>query len=245
MIRFKNWQIQNDRDQDSVLRYLRSISGTFESFLGFSNEELEECRVFISDKNENPRLIENYNPIRLRLSNAVRENNWELIFELSHELGHFYLRQRNLERREIIHWLEETFCEAMSIYTLYQFLKDWQPENERPQFQQYIDWQYYTEEVRGLNNVTNLDELIRFDQASEEKREERTYERKLLCDAIRKKPQDIICFSRYLDFKTDENIPLLNIDALKKEYPNNSIVEIIEKIQPNINCELCQNKPKS
>lgn len=78
----------------------------------------EQCIVYNEPTAPCPMLVTNRAPIRIR-TNSASLNYWaQYIYQLSHELTHYVIRQYKEDKDAIVKWFEETICEAMSLYIL-------------------------------------------------------------------------------------------------------------------------------
>lgn len=87
----------------------------------------------------------------------VRRQNWNEIYQLSHELLHisFYEHNENTLAKDCI-WIEEIVCEAYSIMCLERFARD-----ERIQWVGYLYDDFYIRNgnVNNVDTVSSVDEL--------------------------------------------------------------------------------------
>lgn len=123
----KNW-ILIEQTQDEV-NYMRPIFtfilDQFVEIFGADIMEAEWCIVFNSVSAPCPMLITNQTPIALR-TDVKSLGIWnQYVYQLSHELTHYVIRQYKENKDSIIKWFEETLCEAMSLYILRQSSDKW------------------------------------------------------------------------------------------------------------------------
>lgn len=122
-----NWiLIEHTQDEIEYMGPLFSfVLGQFVEIFGDKLMKAELCVVFNEANAPYPMLITSQDPIRLRV-NVVLLNYWaQFIYQLSHELTHYVIRQYKENRNSIIKWFEETLCEAMSLYILRQSSTKW------------------------------------------------------------------------------------------------------------------------
>ena len=85
----------------------------------------EKCLIYNDPEAECPMLIINAIPIQIRLAQSSL-NYWaQTIFQLSHELCHYCIRQRKDNKNYTLSWFEEIVCEAISLYFLKWAADNW------------------------------------------------------------------------------------------------------------------------
>ena len=101
----------------------------------------EKCIVFNDPTSECPMLIINTNPVMIRLAQSSTSYWAQTVYQLSHEICHYAIRQGKANKDYTLSWLEETICEAMSLYMLQYSAEKWCkcPLSQRaPQFSKSI-----------------------------------------------------------------------------------------------------------
>ena len=227
-------------------KYMRQIFNflmiRFYEIFGNKSFESEYCLVENKPDAESPMLIINATPIKIRTS-VCQLSYWsQYIYQLSHELTHYVIRQNKLNKNLIIKWFEETICEAMSLYILNWCSEHWSKcelSCINPDYHTCIQNYYqdiYNDTIKSksdskLQQCQSLSDLQTIENTSEDKRFNRTFERNLLVDAFIKHPNDIGTFVTYTLYMQNS----LLIDFSKwKENDNSPLVPILESIQPII-----------
>lgn len=161
----------------------------------------------------------------------------QVIYQLSHELTHCFIYCNNKDNNKKSKWIEETICEAMSLYYLKYFLNNWNATNLSkisPDYfksiEKYLNNILKKEGTNKLSNCNNIQELMILNEHCEENREDRLNEMKTLYGLI-----DDASIEGLLKYKNfiDGN-DLLNIQKYKDNYQNNEAVNYICSIQRKI-----------
>ena len=196
-----------------------------------------------------------YESSSLRASNGFDErhmielsiisyNYWcKLMYQLSHELTHCFIFCNNQSQAHKASWIEETICEAMSLYFLKLMINKWVRLNLRQRNQNYIkDVRSYLQDIIDdndgaikrnyrLTNCKDMSELLEIDKTSETQREDRKAVMIELYSHIRK--EDVEGLIKYRDFvKTGEKI--LHTEKYRQAFPGNPAVAYLCDLQDNI-----------
>ena len=112
----------------NVIGSLHFLLPLFESSFGREYTLGEPCEIYNDSKSSCPELQICYQPIRIRLS-LDKTGYWnQLIFQLSHELCHYVLRQYRLNTfysNACLSWYEEIACTAFSWCALKYAAVNW------------------------------------------------------------------------------------------------------------------------
>lgn len=237
-MKYENWIIENN---DNVIKiFLQFLTSEFEKLFKFNKKDLENCKIFIDSSSNYPMLITNSNPISIRL--AVKNSTFfcQVIYQLSHELCHFYLRQNKNDKETTIKWFEETICEAVSLYMLDFCCKNWtkcelysKNLNFAKDLEKYLKNLLEVPEERILNRISTQNELIAFNNTCEAERNKRIFERNLIYNRILEAKSEVCCIINYTKYSSIDNL-LIDIEKLKQDYSNIKLVDMIDKFQPKI-----------
>ena len=167
----------------------------------------EPCVVFNAPDSACPRLIFN-TPLCLRTHSKALTRWAQYIFQLSHELTHYAIRQfKEIQNKENgVWWFEETICEAMALYIVKCSGERWHEcklYSINPNYgQALID--YYKDEYEDtaesiLNKCSTLSELQEIEDACQKKesRPGRSIHRNYLFDTFVANPTCIAQLVRY------------------------------------------------
>ena len=234
----KNWiLIEQTQDEIKYMRPLFSfVLGQFVEIFGAELMEAELCVVFNEANAPYPMLIRSQDPIRLRV-NTTSLNYWaQFIYQLSHELTHYVVRQYKENKDSIIKWFEETLCEAMSLYILRQSSVKWSDctlseldPNYHSALKSYLSDIYNQTDKSVIRDCHTLSELQEIERTSESQRLDRSIERNYLYDTFCEFPESIAAFVFYpLYARPDLQ---LDLDRWEKE-TNNALISKLRKVHP-------------
>jgi len=160
----------------------------------------------------------------------------QVIYQLSHELTHCFIYCHN--KNADIKWLEETICEAMSLYFLKLFYNYWSDTfigkynpTYKDSLKEYLDDILEEKGNDRLSNAKSLKELESINSTSEEKRIDRRNEKIRLFNLI--KEEDIKGLIYYTDYVIKDSI-LVDTDRYIGDYKDNLSVKYICSIQDRI-----------
>lgn len=198
----------------------------------------EQCVICNDPTAPYPMLVTNCAPIRIR-TNATSLNHWaQYVYQLSHELTHYVIRQYKEDKAVIVKWFEETICEAMSLYILKMSSLRW---NECPlsninsnyglALMDYFEEVYSKTAPSVLKKCHTFDDLKEVEIYCETRRDDRAIERNYLLNSFLEYPENISAFIYYPLYVRGD----LQIDFAKwKEVSPSPIVFALESIQPNL-----------
>ncbi|WP_143598543.1 hypothetical protein [Tissierella sp. P1] len=200
----------------------------------------EKCILINEPISSCPMLIINRNPIRLCTSVESASYYCQYIYQLSHELTHYAIRQGKIDKNITIKWFEETLCEAMSLYILDLSAQRWDEcglSNNNPNYfrsiLEYLKKEYNREGNSMVNSCKTLNDLKYIESTSESERANRILERNYLYKTFKDMPKDIkniIYYTQYL------HGIMVNFDKWKEEIGDENIIFLkkLEGIQPAI-----------
>lgn len=113
----KNWILVIRTPEEK--KYMRPlfifVLKLFVEIFGENTMAAEFCVLYNDASSECPMLIRNTVPIHIR-TRAENLGYWaQFIYQLSHEMTHYVIRQYKTDKAAIVKWFEETICEAMSL----------------------------------------------------------------------------------------------------------------------------------
>jgi len=168
----------------------------------------EPCKVFNDPDSECPQLLYRYTPIRLR-TKAKSLTHWaQYIFQLSHELTHYAIRQFKEIRTKDggVWWFEETICEAMALYIVKTVGERWREcklfcldPNYGQELIDYYKGKYAKTADSVLDECHTLSELQNIEETCQEDagRQGRSIHRNYLFDTFVDNPTCIAQLVRY------------------------------------------------
>ena len=209
---YNNWYIEvfNDEFQTKSLKYiLEHMLIKFEIIFGRDIIDNEECYVYIDSNSACPMLHTGYDKLAIRLSTPETTYWAQVIYQLSHELCHYVLRQTS-GGNETLKWFEETLCEAMSMYILKYFYETWDDcilsrnnYNYRESIKKYLEDIYNSQYGTGLAECKSEKQLRILSRLSERDRHERIRERNIVYNIFKSEPDKIKLIAEYQRYRND------------------------------------------
>lgn len=170
---------------------------------------------------------------------AVNDYNYwcQTMYQLSHELGHCFIHCNKKNRDKLISWVEETICEALSLYFLKLFYKNYEKSDLYKLNKDYKDniLNYLNDILKKTGNdwlktCSTKEELMEINDTSEIKREDRRNEMfelyRLLDD------ENIQGLIKYRDYVIS-GTKFLDTYKYKEAYKNNKAINFLCDLQEN------------
>lgn len=202
---------------------------------------------------DSPMLITNRDV--LIVSTNVKGNYWcQFIYQLSHELMHLYIRLKYKYEGEkcALSWVEETICEAYSLYMLDIASNEWflcSLSTYSPEYSESI-YQYLKNEINtispagsiGTSDSTYDDFMKSLNEKSEDMdgRKYRKPWRNKLYEVMLQHPNEIPGIMKYGQYINVDNSVALNCNRWINDDPDNALVRCIVEIQLEIEREFKQ-----
>ena len=234
---YENWIVAPyDENIYSILHFLLH---KFSHIFGTEVMNMETCTVFNDPSSPCPMLITNKNPVMIRLSQESTRYWAQTVYQLSHEMCHYAIRQRKTNKDITLKWLEETICEAVSLYALEFASKNWYRcplSSKDPSFATAFSNYLGNELIRAprtvLRDCVTFDDLKKCDDNAEEQRDGRLIERNFLYSVISKQPEDCLCFCDMYRYLNEDQLTI-DFDKWLADNPS-AIVQCLSQIQPKI-----------
>ena len=233
-----NWTfyLQTKEDKRYMLPLFCFVRNQFVEIFGEEVLNSEECEVFNAPAASCPMLITNTVSIRIRTSVPSLQIWNQYIYQLSHEMTHYVIRQYKPDKRVIIKWFEETLCEAMSLYILKRDKEHWNlctlsalNADYGAKMLDYCKNVYQKTSDSVLKQCHNLSDLETVENTCEENRDARSLVRNYLFDTFCEYPDCISAFVYYPLYMCGN----LQIDFTKwKENDACPLIPKLENIQP-------------
>ena len=237
---FTNWTLDIRTEDDR--KYMRPLFEflllQFVEIFGETVFGAEECIAYNDSTAPYPMLITNCTPIQLRTCLKSLQYWAQYIYQTSHELTHYVIRQYKEDKGAIVRWFEETLCEAMSLYIVKSSSLRWHNcalshinPNYGSSLMDYFKSTYNETGPSSLKVCHSLDDLKNIESTCQTKRISRTIERNYLVDAFCEHRESISAFVYYpLYMRGDLQI---DFEKWKKSDPT-PLVSKLESIQPNL-----------
>lgn len=211
----KSWIEYEGLDETEIQyleQFLINVLGEFSRILGEKYQHFENVVIFRDENSDCPMLITNRYPDKVAIRLKVKDCTYwiQMVYQLTHELCHYFIRQQKENKDVTVKWIEETICEAVSLYFLHFFATNWskfEMSNINQDFGEEF-WIYLTNELRKgeksfpfQQNITSKETLIIFESLCTENREFRFFERNALFELLIAHPHQIktiVDYTRYL-----------------------------------------------
>lgn len=229
------WIVQNDVGVEYLVEIMRFLIPEYVRIFGKDKMYGESCIVYNDTEAECPMLITNLVPVRIRLAQESLSYWTQTIFQLSHELCHYVIRQNKGIRDNTLSWFEEILCEAMSLYALRWAADNWancalcaRNPNYDISIKEYLNEQLNLNCSDGLAQCTSIEGLKNY--IANENRISHRKERNYLYRAIEEDPLRCCCFCDYQKY-IDENRITIDFDEWEQE-DNNPLIRVLRSVQP-------------
>lgn len=199
-----------------------------------SNDPEADSPIFYS-RIVNPRFV--YNTVVLNCTNFLY---WcQVIYQLSHELAHCTIsRMNDGSRVNEVSWIEETICEATSLYCLKWFSENWtliSLSSLSPTFsisiKSYLDSCLERNGTNRLSCCKSVYELEEINRTSQMRREDRLNEMNLLYSLIRN--DDLVALFSYRNYVLGGTVTM-DTDAYSRAYQSVGAIQYLCSIQNKI-----------
>lgn len=171
----------------------------------------------------------------------------QLVYQLSHELTHCFIHCHNKNLKQEIKWIEETICEAISLYFLKHFSIKWcflpvsvKNRNYAKQFSLYLQQKLSQKSIIVIPYIKTEQELQMFNNKCEDEREKRRNERNCLFDKIARNYHYILGLLAYRDYVIEGTL-MLDTQKYRNDFPGNDAVDYICSLQDGIMANIISN----
>lgn len=205
--------------------------------------DCKPCHIQINPSLGAPHYIDSAQPRGVHLIELTVDNfnKWnQMLFQLAHEITHCFIFCNNQSVAHSISWVEETVCEAMSLFFLKLSSQNWSRlplYKTNPKYARQFITPYLENEIEKdagadkLGSCASYDELLHIEMTSQSNREYRHEETVKLYELIKK--NDIEGLIKYRDYAL-ANKRLLDTEAYRTAFPNNNAVSYLCALQDSI-----------
>ena len=213
---------KNDDQYHSLKHITELLLSEFIRIFGKEVMENENCSIYNCPQKSCPILL-NTNPSVISLA-CARLNYWcQVIFQLSHEMCHFSIRQKKLGSRRCytVSWFEELICEAFSLYCLKYSADHWLEcplsiinTSYGTSISQYLKNELCKQGNERFRSIYTLNDLLVYEneKVSENDRDSQRNERNLLYYEILKAPEECLELCNYQDYLVAPNYVTIDFD---------------------------------
>ena len=238
---------QPQRMTEDDKKNIKSIFAVFDDMFaqaGIIPKYHNEVIIYMIQKFGVPKFhIENNIPC---ISLCIKGSSYycQVAYQMSHEMTHFLIYDASAKKNPELSWLEETICEAISIYALRYLADHWKKcelSNHAPNYdihiRQYIDDLISQTGTRSLSNCKSIAEMKMIEKESCKKRELRRTEMLELSNTIQQK--NIKGLIHYRQFCQMDSL-FLDYKKYARKYKRNESVTFIKKLHKHIRSNIRQ-----
>lgn len=229
------WKVQQAQDSDYLESILKFLLPEFGRIFGEKTMFNEECIIFNNQQADCPMLITNSFSLKIRLAQKSLSCWAQTIFQLSHELCHYAIRQSKIDKDFTLSWFEEIVCEAMSLYLLHWSAEHWERcelfifnPDFRNNIGDYLNHELKKTGTDEFQKCTTIEKLKNYD--AEERRETHRNERNSLYFEILKNPLMCRIVCKYQTY-VDSNRITIDFEEWEK-HSANPLIRFLHKLQP-------------
>ncbi|MDR0937225.1 MAG: hypothetical protein LBM98_11145 [Oscillospiraceae bacterium] len=240
-------QANTQNEQKYMRQLIDFVCKLFIEIFGAGALSKEQCIIYNDASANCPMLVRECNhklihPICIRL-NCSDLSYWaQFIFQFSHELTHYVIRQYKVDKSAIIKWFEETICEAMSLYIVKLAGERWtecELASVKSSFGnslvEYYQNKYNTTAESALSNCKSLSDLKELDQCCESNRVARSIERNYLFDSFVSMPysiQSLVYYPLFMRGDLSAGYYTVNFADWTSSSNYSPLVDCLQNIQP-------------
>ena len=245
---FDKWIVAAFDGSGSVRYILHFLLLEYGRIFGSNIMNAEKCVVFNDPTSECPMLVTNTDPVMIRLSQSSTSYWAQTIYQLSHEMCHYAIRQGKTNKDYTLSWLEETICEAMSLYMLQYSAENWYKcllSQRAPQFSKSII-AYLANELKripknSLSLCQTMEDLRACNQNATDERDGRLRERNALYRVISEFPEESYLFCDMYRYLNEDELTV-DFEQWLADSPS-EIVRCLSQIQPKLYPVIEQGEP--
>ena len=181
----------------------------FREVFGSETMEAEPLVICNCPEAQCSMLVTSCTPVVIRLAQQSLSYWAQTIFQLSHEMCHFAIRQHKADKDFILKWFEEIVCEAASLYFLEYSAKNWMRcelytinREFDVSIRGYLDDELRREYTDDFQKCDTLEKMRDYNKIAEEDRCGHRDERNRIYRIISENPTDlgsIVDYDRYVE----------------------------------------------
>ena len=230
------WTVEKSQHYEHTFLILAFLLEEYCKIFGSDVMLNEDCIIYNDSQADCPMLITSLIPIRIRLAQDDLAFWPQTVYQLSHEMCHYAMRQHKTNKNLTLSWFEEIVCEAVSLYALEYASKEWQRcplSKVAPLYiqthQSYLEGQLaknFTDEFKKCNTVEKL-RAYELQELPENRRETHRLERNIVYRAISNNPLELKCVLEYTKY-IESNGVTIDFDRWIQDNPCNLLKKIYE-----------------
>lgn len=169
----------------------------------------------------------------------------KVIYQLSHELTHCYIFCHNKHKSQEINWIEETICEALSLFFLKYFFINWKSiELSKINFGFSKHIATYLDDIlkepwrKAIANIKTQKDLQEFNDNCQDDRAKRR--REMICLYKKITKACILGLLAYRDYVIEGTL-MLDTQKYRNDFQGNDAVDYICSLQDGIMANIISN----
>ena len=240
---YRNWcTYDNDFAKDAV-PLADLVFARYEELFGYDSVFGEPCVIINEKSDDYPMLVTNRDPIEIALDTGAGKIG-QIVYQFSHEMMHYVLRQNRSDKAPALSWFEEPLCEAMSRYMVKYAAENWRrcalsetmPDKQK-ELLDYLEANQEadssaTDELAACKTVEQL-RKYEINRVSENRRSSHIRERNLLYKTICEDPALLSEIVHYRTHLRPDKITL-DLEAWAAAAPDRyaPLFDALREIQP-------------
>ena len=211
----------------------------FCEIFGWDIMTAEHFHVYNDPQADCPMLVTNSTPIRIRMVLKSFDYWAQMIYQLSHEMCHYAIRQHKSDKEYTLRWFEEIICEAASLYFLEYSAKNWNKcrlSLNDPKYGSLIENYLYDTLNKsctdGFQKCDTVEKLKAYNAKAENDRESHRAERNIVYREKVKNPKSLNVVTEYEKYVNKDRVTI-DFDRWIKDH-DCEILRLFEKIMPKI-----------
>lgn len=237
MIGQEIWSVEDMDGSEDTEEILSFLLIEFSRIFGCECMSAERCVVNNDFSAPCPMLITNCTPICIRLVQPMLSYWSQTIFQLSHELCHYAIRQHKTDKDFTLSWFEEIVCEATSLYFLEYAHNNWhsctlskRDLHYGESIKVYLLDQLCKSGTNVFSQCTTLERLAEYEKCKALERETHRNERNIVYQALSAEPDNLSLVCDYTMYLREDALTL-DFECWNKEHGCN-LLQVLCNIQP-------------
>lgn len=209
----------------------------FREIFGDETMSAEPVMVYNDSNAPCPMLVTNQSPIRIRLAQESLAYWAQTIYQLSHEMCHYAIRQHKADKGFTLSWFEEIVCGAASLYFLDYSAANWsrcELVAINPKYdiaiRRYLNNELMQATAGSFQECASVEKLRAYERVAEEDRCGHRAERNHIFHAVTENPlglRSVVHYDRYVK----ENRISIDFERWLAE-DDNCIIRAFAKVVP-------------
>ena len=213
--KMNNWIVVSNEGSEYLKEILVFLQKRFIEIFGEETMNAEGCYVYNRSNADCPMLITNAKPICIRLAQSSLSFWAQTIYQLSHEMCHYAIRQHKVNKDFTLKWFEEITCEAASLYFLQYAAINWKKcrlSKMNPSFctaiESYLSKEISKPATNTFQECNTVEKLKVNELMMESDRAGHRNERNIIYRALSDEPEDLRVLCDYMNYLQKDKVTL-------------------------------------